>query len=253
MAATQPMSIPATVQTDPLPASPIEPPVFLLPRAIPKDDAQRVRKVTRAESVVAAALKDFDSEFGWPPLIAEALSRLTPKQRQYAIRTGSGMTDIQAYKLAYDLNPDQPDREHYGNINALNKNTSVASAQLMIATWMDQKWLLDSAEVKEYVSSVLYEQTIAGDTSSAKIKAAETLLRMHGLLIDKREVVHRDSSELDEQAAIFKSILADVSLLNVVDANYVQLNQHVEEPSPGYVCSACNLRANHEFADGDGI
>ncbi len=235
-------------------SAPVAPPVFLLPRAIPKEQAAKLRMVSHAEAMVAAAIGN-DEEQKWPPQIADALRVLTPKQRQYAIRVGAGQPQYSAYRASYDVDEGRADVEIYPDISHLNSHAKISQAVLILQTWLDRKWLLEAVEVKDYVASVLYEQTIAGDTSSARIKAAETLLRMHGLLIDKKEITHRDANEMDEQAQLFRSILADVNLAPVIEAEYTQLNQQLTGPSIGYVCPACNSRAKvHEsFEAGDGI
>jgi len=87
------------------------------------------------------------------------------------------------------------------------------------------------------------------------IPLSETLLRMHGLLVDKKEITHRDASEYDEQAALFRSIIDDLKLAPVLEAEYVQSNQLLSAPTLGTLCLACNLRAKLDgpFEDGAGI
>jgi len=78
---------------------------------------------------------------------------------------------------------------------------------------------------------------------------------MHGLLVDKKEITHRDASEYDEQAALFRSIIDDLKLAPVLEAEYVQSNQLLSAPTLGTLCLACNLRAKLDgpFEDGAGI
>lgn len=234
-------------------AAQVETPKFLLPRAIPKEQASKLRMVSHAEAMVAAAMEDSDGEFKWPPLIGQELAKLTPKQRQYTIRVAGGQPYFEAYRAAYDVSEGRSDKELYSDIGQLNNHPRISSVQLMLGTWLDRKWLLDAVEVKDYVSSVMYEQTITGDTSSARIKAGETLLRMHGLLVDKKEITHRDANELDEQSAILKSIMGDLSLGSVIEAEYVVHPQQLTGPTLGHVCSRCMSIENVVYEDGSGI
>lgn len=233
-----------------------EVPPFLLPRAIPKDKASKLRMVSHAEAMIAAAMDDSEREFSWPPLINQALRVLTAKQRKYVITLASGKNHYNAYRASYDVTEGRSDHLIYPDIWALNQVPKVSHAIDLLETWLDRKWLLDAVEVKDHVSALMYEQTITGDTSAARIKAGEILLRMHGLLIDKREVIHRDANEMDEQSAIFRSILADVGLSNVLDAEYVQVSQQLAEPSVRPCCVLSKLMAKVSdvmVGDGDGI
>jgi hypothetical protein len=124
-----------------------------------------------------------------------------------------------------------------------------------LQVWLDRRWLLDAVEVRDYTAAKFYEESITGDNSAARIKATEALARLHGLMVDKREVLHRDVNEMDEQVQLFMSVMADVGLNKVVEAEYVQSNQLLTGPSIGYVCSVCNSRAkvDEAYCDGDGI
>lgn len=234
-------------------AQPIEPPKFLLPRAIPKEQAKQLRVVSHAHAMVAAAMDDSEGAFKWPPMIAAELRQLTAKQRQYTIRVAGGQTYNDAYRAAYDVREDRDYQSISSDISQLNTNPRIASAQLILGTWLDRRWLLDAVEVKDFSVANLYELSLHGDTSSARIKATETLARMHGLLIDKREVIHRDANEIDEQAALFKSIIGDIGLNTVIDAEYVVANQQIAMPTVGMKCANCMSIESRVYEDGDGI
>lgn len=223
--------------------------------AIPATHAKAMRIVTRAQALVDQAMADPDALIVWPAPISEALSKLTAKQRQYAIRTGAGQPDIQAYKASYDVDESIPDTAHYANISRLNSHTRISHVQLILRDWLSQKWLLDATEVKDYAVSKLYEESAWAGKSSDRIKATELLLRVHGQLVDKKEVTHRDATEHDEQAALFRSIIDDLKLTPVLEAEYVQPNQLLSAPTLGPLCPACNSRAKLDgpFEDGAGI
>lgn len=203
-------------------AVPADKPVFLAPRAITKEKAKQLRVVSHAHAMLAAALVDCEKEFQWPPLIGQALKELTVKQRKYAIRVACGTGQHDAYRTAYDVSVERADRTLYADIHELNNHPRISNAIDLLQSWLDQKWLLDAIEVRDYVSSLMYEQSICGDNSAARIKAGEVLLRMHGLLVDKREVIHRDINEISEQTELFKSILSDISLLASVEPEQPQ-------------------------------
>lgn len=222
---------------------------------IPATHAKAMRLVTRAQALVDQAMADPDALIVWPGPISEALNKLTAKQRQYAIRTGAGQPDIQAYLATYDVDENTGDDVHYSNISRLNSHSKVSHVQLILRDWLSQKWLLDATEVKDYAVSKLYEESAWAGKSSDRIKATELLLRVHGQLVDKKEVTHRDATEHDEQAALFRSIIDDLKLAPVLEAEYVQSNQLLSAPTLGTLCLACNLRAKLDgpFEDGAGI
>lgn len=236
-------------------AAQVETPKFLLPMAITKEQSSQLRMVSHAHAMVAAALKDSDKEYNWPPLVAEALNALTPKQRQFAIRVGAGQPHFQAYRNSYDVSEERSDISLYPDIGNLTRHPKISTAISLLQNWMDKKWLLDAVEVKDFTAAKFYEEAMNGDTSAARIKATEALARLHGLMVDKREVTHRDATEHDEQAALFRSIIDDLKLAPVLEAEYVLSPQQLEVPTLGTLCLACNLRAKLDgpFEDGAGI
>ena len=235
-----------------------ERPPLLPPKvAIPAEQAKAMRFVSRAQAMVAKAMVSEEGEaIAWPPVLQSQLEQLTFKQRQYAIRVAGGQHHVEAYRLSYNVSEERADNALSSDIAQLNRHPRITTCVELIRSYLSRQWLSESVEVKEHAAAVLYEASVWGDTTAAKIKAAETLLRMHGLLVDKKEITHRDVNELDEQAAIFRSILADVNLSPVLDAEYVQCTQQLTGPSLGYVCPSCNSRAkllSSEYEDGDGI
>lgn len=224
--------------------------------AIPPQQAKAMRFVSRAQAMVAkATLSEEGEELPWPPVLRDALNKLTFKQRQYAVRVAGGQPQIEAYRLSYNVSEERADKELASDMSQLNHHPRISTAVELLRSYLSHAWLADAVEVKEHAAAVLYEASVWGDTTAAKIKASETLLRMHGLLVDKKEITHRDASEYDEQAALFRSIIDDLKLAPVLEAEYVQSNQLLSAPTLGTLCPACNSRAKLDgpFEDGAGI
>lgn len=224
--------------------------------AIPAERAKQMRLVTRAQALVDQAMADPDAMVVWPAPIREGLSKLTFKQRQFTLQVAGGMPGVHAYRSAYDVDEARDDAGLYQEIRELYTNPRIAPVLLILQDWLGQKWLLDAIEVRDWGVSKLYEEASWSGKASDRIKATELLLRMHGHLVDRKEVIHRDANEMDEQSAIFRSILADVGLSNVLDAEYVQVSQQLAEPSVRPCCIMSKLMAKVSdvmVGDGDGI
>lgn len=209
--------------------------------------------VSRAEALVYQAANGSEDGIVWPPAITQALDKLTHKQRQYTIKVAAGASYQDAYVASYDVAEDRWDKDLSAEISALNRNPRISSALLILRQWLDQAWLLDAAQVKDYAAARLYEESATAGKATDRIKATELLLRMNGGLVDHKVITHIDGDQLDTQEALLKSILADVELIPAIEApsNQLLTGPAVRPTS----CPRCGgaIVDGPMMGDGDGI
>lgn len=221
--------------------------------AIPKEAAKSLRMVSRAEALVYQAANQGEDGIVWPYAITQELDKLTAKQRQYAIKVAAGASYQDAYVASYDVAPDRWDKDLSSEISALNRNPRIASAVLILRQYLDQAWLLDTIQVKDYAAARLYEESATAGKATDRIKATELLLRMNGALVDHKVITRIDASEADTQEALLKSILADIEALPVIETPLPALPaQPNGRLATCCVCGSGTLSTTFE-GDGDGI
>lgn len=226
---------------------------------------RQLRLVSRAQVLLDQALEEPDSVIPWPSIIGKAINPLTHKQRKFSMLRANGENVLEAYKHAYDVNLDRPDRDMIADASNIESNPKVLKAKDLLTQWVSQKWLLESADARDWALSKLYEEATFADKSSDRIKATELILRAHGGLTDRKEVVHYDAADLDNASALMRSAMVDLGLGDVLDAEF-SVDSHVSD-GPSFIphglatpnvsvalCSRCSSAIDAPvMGDGEGI
>lgn len=177
-------------------------------------EAERKRKeprlTSRAKLIVSRVVDTPDVPVEWPSCIASALSKLTAKQRHFAVCVASGMRQVEAYRRAYDVADDRALNGLVSDASQLASSPNVAMSIDLVESWLDRQWLLESKEVLEYGYSRLYEEAENASKSGDRIRAATSLLKAHGAFISRSEVRHiheLDTSSTDALLADLKDVI----------------------------------------------
>jgi len=142
--------------------------------------------------------------------IKRALDACTSKQRHLAICLASGIAEIPAYRMAYNVREDREDRTMYGEAYVCSKHPDVLNARLLLEEWLDTKWLMDAGQAIDYGLSLAYEIATTGKDEKTRLRAAETILRVNGAFVSRSEVRHiheLDTSSTDALLADLKDVI----------------------------------------------
>ncbi len=161
-----------------------------------------------------------EHDLPYPPAVANALLRLTIKQRRFTLARACGYSLTGAYRAAYDVKAERPDSDIYTDAANVELTTDVAMALTIVNSWMDADWLLDMTNVRQFTLSKLYDKAEHGKKDSDQLVATKLLMQAHGLLVNKTEVTIRDGDKADSQAAVIEALLGQIG---VIDATF-----HVE-------------------------
>lgn len=234
---------------------------------IPK---QALRITTRASETVAAAISASPTEeIIWPIPIQQAIGECTAKQAKFAIYVASGLPAYEAYRRTYDISPDKIPPHIHTDASQTLSQPKVSRVATLVQSWLAQGWLLDALEVREYGLAKFYEMSCSAKKEETRLKATELLMRASGQFLDRKEVIHRDGADLDNQTELAESILALLDSSILAEANNIEepvlglsndspslrLNSSEFSPSVRLVCDHCAMSMSPlaVAGDGDGI
>lgn len=197
---------------------------------------RQLRLYSRAQAIVDEAINNPDTTLAWPAPISAALNACTAKQRRFAVLRANGMALSDCYLKVYDVSKDRAEEDVLSDAFSVAKNLKVATSISLIREWLDQRWLLESADARDWALSKLHEEAMYANKASDRIKATELILRAHGGLLDRKEVIHRDGGSIETAKAALDSIVEIMGLDKAIDVSY----QCVETPWQGVThCPHC--------------
>ncbi len=169
-------------------------------------DRKVLRMASNARRIIESAASNPDGMFVWPSPIKRALDACTHKQRHLAICLASGMADVPAYRVAYNVRADREDRSMYGEAYTVCNHTAVLNACSLLRDWLDTAWLLDNAQAVDYGLSMAYEIATTSSDDRLRLRAAETILRVNGAFVSRSEVRHVHSVDTSSLDTLFASM-----------------------------------------------
>lgn len=231
----------------------LAPPPSLTP--LPAKDARQMHILTRAETLVFKALDDPITPLPWPPQVSSVLDKLTLKQRIFVIRTAVGEPPATAYRVAYDVRPDRTEESLHIEACVNLKHPKVSAALIVLRQYLDTKWMVDAAKVREFAAAKFLEEAHLAEKAGDRLRATEDLVRLSGGFIDRKEITHREVTALDTQEELLSSILGDIQSLNLPDSGEQdQSYQQIGAPSIGaYRCQCGRMAGQIEPAAADGL
>lgn len=186
---------------------------------------KEIRLTSRARLILERVAGSKDEPVLWPPSIKAALDELTPKQRHFCVCVGSGMSNAQAYKRAYDVAETKELKDLCSDANTLASLPHISSTIELLLAWLDRQWLLESSSVIEYGYGRLYEEAEYAPDSGDRIRAATNLLKAHGAFVSRSEVRHIHSVDTNSLDTLLSGV---GSLLGVgVPISIPQIDQPV--------------------------
>lgn len=220
---------------------------------------RQLRSPNQASSLIDRYLEDPAAvNVPWPFPIAQALEALTIKQRQFTVRVSAGEPAVSALRKAYNIGETRTEDSVLIQASTLKSDRKVRLALTLMLGWLDRKWLSDGISVKDHVQSVLYDESVRGDSSSARISAAGKLAQLNGLLVTRSEVTIRDGNLADRQEELIESLLGQLGVETAIEADFERVNvlqtKDLTLPSGGAMCSRCKHHLDVVGADvgGDG-
>lgn len=95
-----------------------------------------------------------------------------------------------------------------------------------LSLWLENRWLKDSLQVRDYILDRAYEESISAPEPKDRLAATKLLAQVTGQLVSRSEVIHRDGRDVDRQDSLAQAMLACIS-----DALGQQSQQISELPS----------------------
>ncbi len=162
--------------------------------------------VSRAQAVIDMCAENPETLGVWPLPIKRALDVLTHKQRHFAINIASGLTQVEAYKSAYDVPIDAPASKLSTDACHTLDHPKITTAVVLMREWLDTKWLLDNGEGIDYGLSVAFEVASTSTDDKVRLRAAETILRVNGAFVSRSEVRHIHQVDTSQTEALLSTI-----------------------------------------------
>ena len=116
----------------------------------------------------------------------EPTKRLTANQQVFVQNILNGMTQLDAYKDAYDTRTES-DATISVNANRLIKTPKVAALLGSLTDTFKEKIIQDAVGTRRYVMEQLYVHASAAKSEGTKLKALEMMGRAVGMFTDKVE------------------------------------------------------------------
>jgi hypothetical protein len=116
----------------------------------------------------------------------EPSKRLTANQQVFVQNILNGMTQLDAYKDAYDTRTEN-DSTISVNANRLIRNPKIAALLGSLTDTFKEKIIQDAVGTRRYVMEQLYVHASAAKSEGTKLKALEMMGRAVGMFTDKVE------------------------------------------------------------------
>ncbi len=116
----------------------------------------------------------------------EPTKRLTANQQVFVQNILNGMTQLDAYKDAYDTRTEN-DSTISVNANRLIRNPKIAALLGSLTDTFKEKIIQDAVGTRRYVMEQLYVHASAAKSEGTKLKALEMMGRAVGMFTDKVE------------------------------------------------------------------
>jgi len=183
-----------------------------------------------------------DTIVQYPREVEASLSKLTPKQRRYAILCAIGTQQNHAYKEAFNHTDETSDDVLRSASSKLSASDSTRQAVASVCRWIESRTIgTDSTAAAQYCYDRWLELA-RHEQAGIALRATELIARAAGMFVSRSEVRHVHALDTDSTEAILRDILGDLGIGDTIDAAFTAEPQSFQQdttPSLGVSCPTC--------------
>ncbi len=216
---------------------------------------KRYRYTTKAQQKYEAWLEDPQNNTSSLPIaVRRGLIVCTPKQAKFAVLTALGFSQREAYEAVYDLDPDSRTSRD-STASDIMAHPKVSALYSAIRDHLGTQWLNDGLAVRDWGLSVLHDEATEGNKGADRIAATKLILQLHGQLVDRKEVVHRDGRDVDSLAALAQEFFQTIASASPQVIETTAIDVSCTDSTTSTTCKWCNRssEAEPDLLDGAGI